>query len=101
MIPVRWVPEWFPGAGFQKTAKEIRELVADFGSAPVDFVRDRMVVQVFSSFMIQLFTLFPFSSLPPMLPNIKPVELSPAVDRLAPTQPATRSLGAEADESQG
>jgi hypothetical protein len=31
VIPVlKYVPEWFPGAGFQKTAKEGRRIVNDF-----------------------------------------------------------------------
>ena len=41
--PVRYVPEWFPGAGFQKLAHTSRELTRKMRFEPLDMVKHRMV----------------------------------------------------------
>ncbi|KAF9237425.1 cytochrome P450 [Melanogaster broomeanus] len=43
VIPVlRYLPEWFPGAGFQKDAKRWRKLVADTAAMPHEFVLEHL-----------------------------------------------------------
>ena len=42
---VKYVPEWFPGAGFQKEASEARKIVKDFVNIPFQFTLDQMVFQ--------------------------------------------------------
>ena len=41
--PVKYVPEWFPGAGFQKLGKKWRVNVLRLKNAPFDFTKDAMV----------------------------------------------------------
>jgi hypothetical protein len=40
---VRHIPEWFPGAGFQKTAKKMRKTLNDLAERPFAFVKSQMV----------------------------------------------------------
>ncbi|EGO24642.1 hypothetical protein SERLADRAFT_408541 [Serpula lacrymans var. lacrymans S7.9] len=43
MLPfLRYVPEWFPGAGFQKTAKAYRETLNEATERPFKYVKDQM-----------------------------------------------------------
>jgi len=37
------VPEWFPGAGFKRLAREWSGTVEEMASAPFQFVKDQMV----------------------------------------------------------
>jgi hypothetical protein len=37
------VPEWFPGAGFKRIAREWNKTVEEMVSAPFQFVQDQMV----------------------------------------------------------
>ena len=40
VIPVlRFIPEWFPGAGFQKTAKKYRKTLMDMADVPFKWVK--------------------------------------------------------------
>jgi hypothetical protein len=40
---VRYLPEWFPGAGFQTLARKCRELLAHVHSEPVDRIKKLIV----------------------------------------------------------
>ncbi|KAG0700131.1 cytochrome P450 [Suillus ampliporus] len=40
------VPEWFPGAGFKRTAREWRETVEEMADAPYKFVKDQMAAGI-------------------------------------------------------
>lgn len=40
---LRYVPSWFPGAGFQKTAKEWKDIINQMADVPHEFVKQRMV----------------------------------------------------------
>ena len=40
--PVQYVPEWFPGAGFQRFANEMRRLLFDTTERPYRLVKKRM-----------------------------------------------------------
>ncbi|KAG0702304.1 cytochrome P450 [Suillus ampliporus] len=40
------VPEWFPGAGFKRTAREWRKSVDELAAAPHQFVKDQMAVGI-------------------------------------------------------
>ncbi|KAF5372608.1 hypothetical protein D9758_005196 [Tetrapyrgos nigripes] len=43
VIPaLRHVPEWFPGAGFQKTARKMRKTLNDLADKPLEYVRSQM-----------------------------------------------------------
>lgn len=39
---MKHVPEWIPGAGFKRKAREWRAFVDHYCSAPFDFVKDSM-----------------------------------------------------------
>jgi hypothetical protein len=43
LLLVAKVPEWFPGAGFKRIAREWNKTVEEFISAPFQFVKDQMV----------------------------------------------------------
>lgn len=47
---VQYIPEWFPGAGFKKTAKIWAKCLADMADIPHEFVKGQMVHQLFSYF---------------------------------------------------
>ena len=40
---MRGIPEWFPGAGFHRIAKDIKEKVAQQRALPHDWVCEQMV----------------------------------------------------------
>ncbi|EIN06160.1 cytochrome P450 [Punctularia strigosozonata HHB-11173 SS5] len=40
---LRWVPAWFPGAGFQRTARELRKLNADVYTLPYEDVKRQIL----------------------------------------------------------
>ncbi|KAG0702312.1 cytochrome P450 [Suillus ampliporus] len=40
------VPEWFPGAGFQRIAREWRKTVDELAAAPYQFVKDQMAAGI-------------------------------------------------------
>ena len=40
---LRFLPEWLPGMGFKKSAKEFRKVVMDFLNKPFAFVKHQMV----------------------------------------------------------
>ncbi|KAG2152857.1 cytochrome P450 [Suillus clintonianus] len=40
------VPEWFPGAGFKRLAREWHETVEEMASAPYQFVKDQMAAGI-------------------------------------------------------
>lgn len=40
---VKYLPEWFPGAGFQKTARNWIKLVQESNNKPFEFVKYQMV----------------------------------------------------------
>jgi hypothetical protein len=40
---VRMVPEWFPGAGWKRKAREWRKTVLSATNEPFDWARDQMV----------------------------------------------------------
>ncbi|OJA19249.1 hypothetical protein AZE42_05983 [Rhizopogon vesiculosus] len=42
------VPEWFPGAGFKRLAREWKQTVEEMVSAPHQFVKDQMVTNTHS-----------------------------------------------------
>ena len=43
-IPMlKYIPDWFPGAGFKRTAKEHRKWATAMPTAPLDFVKTSMV----------------------------------------------------------
>jgi len=44
---VRYVPEWFPGAGFQTTAKEWAATLNDLAERPFAYVKSQMVIFIF------------------------------------------------------
>ncbi|KAG2152670.1 cytochrome P450 [Suillus bovinus] len=47
MIPLlAKVPEWFPGAGFKRLAREWHKNVEEMASAPYNFVRDQMAAGI-------------------------------------------------------
>ncbi|KAG6329311.1 hypothetical protein ID866_9777 [Astraeus odoratus] len=44
LVPIlKYVPEWFPGAGFQRKAREWKLLVDELGIRPYEFVKGQMV----------------------------------------------------------
>jgi hypothetical protein len=43
-FPVKYVPEWFPGAGFKKTAKQWLATVNELAEKPYLMVKDEMVM---------------------------------------------------------
>lgn len=51
------VPEWFPGAGFKRIARECRETVEEMAALPYKFVKDQMAAGIalksFSSDLLQ------------------------------------------------
>ncbi|KAG2138998.1 cytochrome P450, partial [Suillus clintonianus] len=51
------VPEWFPGAGFKRLAREWHETVDEMASAPFNFVKDQMAAGIapksFTSAMLE------------------------------------------------
>ena len=47
-IPMmKYIPDWFPGAGFKKVAKEFRKSVAAMPIVPFEFVKRSMVGAMF------------------------------------------------------
>ncbi|KAG1748839.1 cytochrome P450 [Suillus paluster] len=40
------VPEWFPGAGFKRIAREWHETTEEMAAAPYEFVKDQMVTMI-------------------------------------------------------
>lgn len=40
------VPEWFPGAGFKRIARECRETLEEMAAAPYNFVKDQMAAGI-------------------------------------------------------
>ena len=46
---MKYVPSWFPGAGFKKKAKAWKDLLPDFVDKPYDDVAASMVCTVSSS----------------------------------------------------
>ncbi|KAG1729789.1 cytochrome P450 [Suillus lakei] len=40
------IPEWFPGAGFKRLAREWREIADEMADAPYKFVKDQMAVGI-------------------------------------------------------
>ena len=47
VLPIlRYLPSWFPGAGFQRTAAQWREALTKMADVPFDFVKERMVSTV-------------------------------------------------------
>jgi hypothetical protein len=40
---VKYLPEWFPGAGFQKKAKIWKKIVLDMPNVPFQFVKKQLV----------------------------------------------------------
>jgi hypothetical protein len=42
-LPVKHVPEWCPGAGFKKTAKQWLATVNELAEKPYKMVKDQMV----------------------------------------------------------
>lgn len=43
LLTVRYVPDWFPGAGWKTKAKEYARLLEDMAETPHQFVKDQMV----------------------------------------------------------
>jgi len=43
LLTVRYVPDWFPGAGWKTKAKEYARLTEDMAETPHQFVKDQMV----------------------------------------------------------
>lgn len=43
--PVRYVPEWIPGAGFKKTAKEWYATLMEVAERPLQFVKQEMAAK--------------------------------------------------------
>ena len=46
---LKYVPSWFPGAGFQKKAAHWRQVNASMTQRPFDYVKDQLVGFFFSS----------------------------------------------------
>jgi hypothetical protein len=46
IIAVAKVPEWFPGTGFKRLAREWHETLEEMVSAPHKFVKDQMVTNI-------------------------------------------------------
>lgn len=42
-IPVRFVPDWFPGAGFKRLAKQIGKEVGAIERVPFDWAKEQIV----------------------------------------------------------
>jgi hypothetical protein len=42
------LPEWFPGAGFKRLARECRETLEEMAAMPYKFVKDQMVTKICS-----------------------------------------------------
>ena len=53
---VKYVPEWFPGAGFQRFAKASRKCANDLVNVPFEFVRRQMVRNQRSSACVRMLT---------------------------------------------
>jgi len=51
---VKYVPEWFPGAGFQKKARLWRKLSREMNTAPFEAVKKALVSPLLFSFVIML-----------------------------------------------
>jgi hypothetical protein len=43
IFKVKYLPEWFPGAGFQKKIKIWRKIVLDMPTTPFQFVKKQLV----------------------------------------------------------
>ena len=41
--PVKYIPSWFPGAGFKRNAESWRSLMQEFVDIPFEFVKQNMV----------------------------------------------------------
>jgi hypothetical protein len=41
-VAVRYLPDWFPGTGFKRTAREWRETLTDLTERPYAFVKHQM-----------------------------------------------------------
>ena len=57
MFSVKYVPAWFPGAGFQKKARHWRELSVQMNTAPFEAVRQAFVSSSFF-FLVAMLKLF-------------------------------------------
>ena len=42
---VRYIPDWFPGAGFKQMAREFRKTFQELVDVPFEFVKKQMVRQ--------------------------------------------------------
>ena len=42
LLTVQYIPEWFPGASFQRLARKCRELIFDMQTLPLDFAKRNM-----------------------------------------------------------
>jgi len=52
VIPVlKYVPSWFPGAGWKRTAERFRQTRINMTDVPYGFVRDQMVGCLRASFL--------------------------------------------------
>ena len=49
LVIVRYVPDWFPGAGFKAVAKEGRDKFKISVNGPFDYVKNAMKVRQYSS----------------------------------------------------
>jgi hypothetical protein len=47
IFKVKYLPEWFPGAGFQKKAKIWKKIVLDMPAAPFQFVKRQFVSDLY------------------------------------------------------
>lgn len=69
IVLVKYVPSWFPGAGFKRFAEDCRRCSDDLSEIPFDFVKDKMVCALLTSND----NLYDISSVPyrptEMLPN--------------------------------
>lgn len=54
---VKHLPEWFPGAGFQKTARETREEFSKVLNVPYNFVKAQIVRELLCTTRISEFVL--------------------------------------------
>jgi hypothetical protein len=46
IFPVKYVPEWMPGAGFKTKAKEWRKLSQAMINVPYDMVKEKFVSEI-------------------------------------------------------
>jgi hypothetical protein len=63
IIPVANVPEWFPGAGFKRLAREWSKTRQDMAAIPYGFVKDQMVIDI-CGFAIMSWTFHRLLALP-------------------------------------